>query len=392
MALISSHGVHVLTLSVGLIVSCCAQNACLERLILHDRRGGSLVTFIQYFSVVIIEGVTNGANFWKHRQIPLWIFFLVSIVITFINKANNTALTWGISVALSTLYRSCTVAMSVLVGMAFFGNTYSKWQIFGALSITVGIIMCTFGDYHFQLHQSNVDVEARKRNKGSCGHLDSNAGAISCFATSLLCRISTIDSWEHDEWKDEGKLEWMAGLLLITSGLFAGVMLGHFQDRIYRTYANKVTGEKPYQEFFFFNHAFSLPMILGIDYNRFRQQLRTWIWDSPVQLAWYIPYLNIQLQLSELSILMLGCVIFQYGCAKSAYALSASTSTVALNIVLTTRKACTILFSVFWFGTRFTFWQWLGSAMVLIGALVYSLASQNTKEKEIIKNDTYKTE
>lgn len=52
------------------------------------------------------------------------------------------------------------------------------------------------------------------------------------------------------------------------------------------------------------------------------------------------------------------------------------TSSVSTNLVLTVRKAMSLLFSIWWFGNGYNFQLGLGSVLVFVGGILFTLSSK----------------
>lgn len=105
----------IVSASLGVIVFCWFQNACFEQILQYDTNAGALVTFFQFLFLVIVETLKLSAKKSK-RVIPVWVYVAYSAAYVAINKANNAALHIGVSLPMSTLYRSFSVAASVACG------------------------------------------------------------------------------------------------------------------------------------------------------------------------------------------------------------------------------------------------------------------------------------
>ena len=118
----------------------------------------------------------------------------------------------------------------------------------------------------------------------------------------------------------------------------------------------------------FYSHLFSLPAFIFVApdvLHHFR--LLASLPPSPLPL----PFLAHSLRPSLLSVLGLN-LLFQLLCIRGVYMLTTNTNTLTCSLVLTLRKLLSLLLSVSYFGNRFSPYQWMGTAMVFAGVLVYS--------------------
>lgn len=125
----------------------------------------------------------------------------------------------------------------------------------------------------------------------------------------------------------------------------------------------------------FYLHAMSLPLMFSMDYQTFSDQIRQWVV--------YGPQVELGLPVSKILLLVIGCVVGNYLGVRCVYAVSAMTSSVALNILLTTRKALTIVSSMILHGNVFCLEQWIGAIIVFVGAFLYATDKPESKEKKI---------
>lgn len=335
----------MLRLCVLLIASCCIQNVCFEMILSFNNRSGSLISFAQFISVVFIELLRRVQDKCWNRTVPMYVYMVIAVLLVGANKANNMALALGISMPLFTLYRSSAVVLSVLMGYVVFEKRYAKLQVVGALVVSMGIYICIVSD----------DADVKNTEKVEC-----KASGMPCVEGLML---------EENSIPLQSKVY---GILLILGSLVLSALLGHLQDIVYAKYS--VNGVKPHKEFMLYLHVLSLPLMLGMDRKAFVGYFYEWC-TSATFLGVPIPLLLVFLS-----------IVANYACIRCIYTLSAKTSTVALNIVLTTRKACTIAISAWMEGTSFNHSQCIGSILVFGGAFAYGIASQSndksTKKKE----------
>lgn len=57
-------------------------------------------------------------------------------------------------------------------------------------------------------------------------------------------------------------------------------------------------------------------------------------------------------------------------------------SSVSTNLVLTTRKALSLCFSVWWFGSGWNTQLGIGAAMVFVGSLLFTVAGDKKRTKD----------
>merc|ERR1719161_950042 len=113
-----------------------------------DPKSGNLLTLTE-FGVVLVQSIPGRLNrelrlrpllaSWSShvQHAVLWISMSVLV---------NYAFAFNISVPIHTLFRSCNVIASVLLGWLLFGQRYSLRQLLCICVITVGIFLGSIGD------------------------------------------------------------------------------------------------------------------------------------------------------------------------------------------------------------------------------------------------------
>jgi len=147
---------------------------------------------------------------------------------------------------------------------------------------------------------------------------------------------------------------YLIGISMLTmSSLLTGV-LGILQELTYRKYG------PCWREGVFYTHFLSLPIFLFLVPD-IKQGLGSLSTQSGTFTA-SGPY-----------IVMAANLITQLICVSGVNRLSSQVSSVSTNLVLTTRKAISLCFSVWWFENGWNTQLGLGAAMVFVGSLLFTL-------------------
>jgi len=179
------------------------------------------------------------------------------------------------------------------------------------------------------------------------------AQITSVFLVSIGVILTTL-SRPGGPWNSSTKdlEQYIIGITMLTiSSLLTGV-LGMLQELTYRKYG------PCWREGVFYTHFLSLPIFLFLVPD-IRQGLGSL---STPSLSYSGPY-----------IIMAANLITQLICVSGVNRLSSCVSSVSTNLVLTTRKAISLCFSVWWFETGWNAQLGVGATMVFVGSLLFTL-------------------
>jgi len=295
---------------------CITSIVCLEFLFGHDTACGNLVSFTDFFFVLLscIPGQTersrgtlrlkpriaSGAAHAIHAG--LWV--TMSILV-------NYAYAFDVSVPIHTLFRSCNIISSVLLGYLFFKKTYSARELCCVAAVSVGLFLATVGEW-----------EVRIGDKG-----------LFLVGVGVLTVVLMLQAW-----------------------------LGHMQHRFYERYA--LTGAKRSEladEFLFYSHAASLlPMVLMS--GHIRHHLGVLLATKPLAQLPGVPAGIVWLLLNLLT---------QAVCIKGVFYLSANYSPLTVNLTLSVRKFVSVMLSVVLFGNPWGTKHVVASVLIFGGVFLY---------------------
>jgi len=146
--------------------------------------------------------------------------------------------------------------------------------------------------------------------------------------------------------------QYIIGISMLTISLLLTGVLGMLQELTYRKYG------PCWREGVFYTHFLSLPIFLFLVPD-IKQGLGSL---STPSSSFSSPY-----------IILAGNLITQLICVSGVNRLSSQVSSVSTNLVLTTRKAISLCFSVWWFGNGWNTQLGVGAAMVFVGSLLFTL-------------------
>ncbi|KAF4716372.1 hypothetical protein FOZ62_022785 [Perkinsus olseni] len=251
---------------------------------------------------------------WRHHALHAGLWLSMTILV-------NVVFDFNIAVPIHTLFRSCNIVSSVVVGYYFFNTLYTKAEIFATYMITLGIFLGSIGDMK--------------------------------TITSNCC---TGPPWESAN-GEAAATRWSIGIGILTAVLFIQAFLGHIQDRYYRMYSSSTVSRKALaDEFMLYSHIAALLPMAFLSSNLKEH------WDILVATTPAFTLFNIQIPIGILMVLLNN--ITQSVCISGVFALSASCSPLTVNITLSARKFLTVMVSIYWFSNP---WTWMHSiALVLV--------------------------
>jgi len=380
-----------------ILLGCSANVISLELITSRDKGAGNLVTCAQ-FLYLATEGFIQQFD-WsslqlRPRRIPIQRYLHLTLLFVFASILNNAALGFNISVPVHTVFRSAGMAATITVGYLAYGKSYPIRQVLSCLVICVGIVVLTFADANarslkeccgatpsFNINNSTTNnvitpVEPSSQSSDQTTSPDSSS-LISVISNvlplwlgigPLLTSILTTATASFID------VRWLFGVAMLAAGLFLLAMLGHEQEKTYRTHGRE------WREMMFYTHAFSLPCFLPFA-SDIIHHIRLWF-DPPMRVALTLPLIGTTVSFS-LFVCLLANLITQSICFKGVSMLTAHTSTLTTTLALTTRKLLSMLLSIIYFQNAFTSQHWMGACMVFAGIAAYSLQGKRSSQVQI---------
>lgn len=254
---------------------------------------------------------------------------------------NNMAYDYQISQPLHMVFRSSSLAVSLLLGFVAFKKSYNRAQVLGVIVVTAGIFATTFADARIDCGPNGCSAVSWWDLKGSLAEI---AGGFS-----------------------EKK---MTGIFLMVSGLVLSSLLGHLQSWGYELFKKKDVDEA-----MFFQHFFSIFLFAPLA-TSLGEHARLWSASEPYLFG--IPWLWFN---------VIGNLVTQYICIRGVYLLIGTSGPVTATLVLTCRKFVSLILSIVLFSNPWTNAHWIGSALVFGGTLIYSLEDGSSQKKLDQKKD-----
>ncbi|KAI0653434.1 UAA transporter family-domain-containing protein [Cubamyces menziesii] len=316
------------TLILSLVFGgCCANVWSYEQLLKMDAHIGTTLTFSQMLFITA-QSLPSFLFFpkgsrvprLKPRHVPLRDWALQVLVLTSGSLLNNWVFAFSVPLTVQIVFRSAGLAVSMLLGYAVLKKRYSIAQVAAVAFVSAGVVLAT------------------------------------------LSRPATPKASSSPP--DVGR--YTIGVVMLAVSLLLTGILGVFQERTYTKYGPH------WKEGVFYTHCLSLPIFLLFipDLKRGFGGLSDPRTLSPETLSTFgslssiIPYA------------ILGAnMLTQLACVSGVNQLTSHVSSVSTNLVLTTRKALSLCFSVWWFGNGWNAQLGLGAGMVFLGSLLYTFVS-----------------
>lgn len=339
--LLGSNGYFAPVLIFDLVVlifgGCCSNVLILEEITRSKPHSASLLTLSQHLLVTLITvysqlellpsrkakklSVFHRLGL-KKPKVPFYHWAFMVILFFFSSQLNNMALGFQISMPLHIIFRSGTVVVSMLLGLALLRKVYSVEEVTGVLLVSAGVIISTLA---------------------SSGYSSKHGDSYDELNNSTVPTVLGVPSF-------------VFGITFLLVSMFISAGLGIYQQFTYQRYG------KQWQEGLFYIHTLGLPLFLLFASDIKAQVLE--IRDSPRQWG-----------------LLLANAITQYFCISGVHRLSAVTSALTLNVMLTVRKFLSLALSVYLFGNVWTVNHTVGACSVLLGTFLFFIGATNAQKK-----------
>ncbi|TFY72023.1 hypothetical protein EVG20_g1005 [Dentipellis fragilis] len=300
----------IVTLVLG---GCCSNVWAYEALLRMEPRIGSALTFCQMLFITLQQLPSHLS--WtplprlKPRQVPLSRWLLQVIVFATGSLLNNWVYAFHVPLTVQIVFRSAGLAVSMLFGRLLLKKQYSFRQVLAVTLVSSGVILATL---------------SRPSPKAA------SASPLS----------------------GENVSQYALGIAMLTASLFFTGILGILQEQTYQKYG------PCWREGVFYTHALSLPAFLFL-IPQVKYGLNSLSEASNGDIP--LPYL-----------ILAGNLLSQLVCVSGVNQLTSRISSVSTQVVLTTRKAISLVFSVWWFGSGWNIQLGMGASMVFIGSLWYT--------------------
>jgi len=299
------------------LFGCCSAVICLELLIQEDPGVGHLVTFCA-FLFISADGLLNELQLGRKKlQVPVTEWIKIVIIFFIVNVINNASFKFNIAMPLYMIFRSGSLTASLITEKLVLGRQHSTLKHLAVTLITLGIMMYTYAS-----------------------------------SKQVPDTISILD--------------WIAGVVMLTTSLILSARMGIYQEQIYSKYGSH------HREALFFTHFLPLPGFIFMATD-IKEHFNITISSPPSELF----------SIPRMIVFLLGNILSQYVCARSIFQLSSHYSSLTITMLLTLRKFVSIIISVSFLGNIFTAWHWVGTVLVFAGTSIFSYDIQRVCIKKI---------
>ncbi|EPQ59680.1 UAA transporter [Gloeophyllum trabeum ATCC 11539] len=381
---------------LGLIFGGCCSNALtLEQLTSLYPDSGHIITFAQYL-LVSLRGLPNLVSVTypskdtgllhyvpiphlKRPRIPLRAYIIQVVLFLFVSILNNMAFAYKIPMPVHIIFRSGGLVVSMCLGWLVMGRKYTLTQVLSVLLVTAGVIITTYS-------------ASQTKNPSKSG-------------STLNTTTASTDT-----------LTYFTGIAILALALLCSGFLGLAQDRMYSKYTRpsapekteRKADEKPqWQESMFYLHFLAMPMFwfvredLGAQLASVASGPRIQVNLDPTASNLLVlppPLSNttapgspspasptsLSVPVGLLSLVL--TTITSLVCISGVHRLTARVSSLTVTLVLTVRKAVSLMISVLFFkagkGQADMTMMWLGAALVGVGTVGYTIGGSTGKKIE----------
>lgn len=311
---------------------CMSSIVFMEYVLKGDQNAGNFINATE-FVFVLVQSIPGRleARTWRPRCLKASWSSHAQHALLWVSMSTlaNYVFAFNISVPIHTLFRSCNVIASLILGRLFFAHVYSVKQVACVIVITIGIFLASIGD------------------------------ASKFWASTTCADCGHVPKWHMSS---DALGTWTLGIgMLVCVQLFQAT-LGHTQAIFYRRFQDKATRNELADEYLFTSHVASLLMIVVLWEDICRSAklaaatpiLSPWV-PVPRRLAWMV--------LNNLT---------QLACIKGVFRLSAHYSPLTVNIALSVRKFLSVVVSATWFGNPWTGLHSIATLAIFGGVFAYS--------------------
>jgi UDP-xylose/UDP-N-acetylglucosamine transporter B4 len=231
-------------------------------------------------------------------------------------------------------------------------SRYDINKIFGVISVTIGITIVTF-----------IEGQNKASLPSTCPTCDPLGNSSTNLESQVLFNSEFVT--------------WATGIGLLFFALILSSVLGFYQEWMYAAHGNN------WREGIFWTHLLGLTAFIPFIYSG--DLLSHWenLWQSPTYRLFDIDFI-IPCQIVYYFINL----FTQYLCIYGVYMLTGTAGTLTCTLTITIRKFASLLFSIYFFGHKFTAIHWFGTFLVFIGGTFYGFLKLDTwfirKNKEKI--------
>ncbi|KAF9242927.1 UAA transporter [Melanogaster broomeanus] len=290
----------------------------------------------------------------RKRRVPLLPYFIQVALFFALSTLNNAAFAYDIPMTVHIVFRSGGMIVNMALGWLFAKKRYTPRQVVSVLIVTVGIILTT--------------LSASKPN-------------------SRTSRPQVADVSLYTQ-----------GISILSLALLLSGFLGLIQDWVFARYIKPTEAQTvsdplaqpSWQENMFYLHSLALPLFY-FSKDSIRIELTRMSASPPISLS-SIPHVDAYLSkgldgfspsLPSIILYLLLNTATQLFCVVGVNRLTGRVTSLTVTLILTVRKAVSLLLSVAVYGGQGNAMMWTGAGLVFLGTLGYSTGSRaKVKDKK----------
>ncbi|KAF8841288.1 UAA transporter [Paxillus ammoniavirescens] len=364
---------------------CCSNAITLERITSENPHSGVLVTFFQFFIVSLYalpsqftfsipvkaiktNGLTdstkkaNGGHERLHSIIPTrttwlprlrkrrvpFLPYIIQVALFFaLSTLNNAAFAYDIPMSVHIVFRSGGMIINMALGWLLVKKRYTPRQVVSVLVVTIGIVLTTL----------------------SASKSKSRASSPQTTDVSLYAQ----------------------GISILSLALLLSGFLGLIQDWVFARYFKPTEAQAvsdpltqpSWQESMFYIHSLALPLFyfskdsITTELMRMSASPPISLSSSPLVEVWLSKGLdNFSLPLPSMLFYLFLNTATQLFCVIGVNRLTGRVTSLTVTLILTVRKAVSLLLSVAVYGGQGNAKMWAGAALVFLGTIGYSTGSR----------------
>eukprot|EP01102_Stenamoeba_stenopodia_P002900 TRINITY_DN127_c0_g1_i1.p1 TRINITY_DN127_c0_g1~~TRINITY_DN127_c0_g1_i1.p1 ORF type:complete len:387 (-),score=86.36 TRINITY_DN127_c0_g1_i1:125-1285(-) len=305
----------------------CAQSLTLEYIVVRDPGCGSTITFFQFLCVAI-SGARQYIEVDESRKKGIFGYYLKPRKIPLKYHIACVTLSWLAAVVAAAAYNyKISVPLHMIVKSSIL-----------LVNMCIGVLLL--------------------RRRYSLGEVISVVILTSGVLLSTLASLPPGAELNGFDFSSGDLGTWLLGLVILGSSIVCTGLLGVLQDFSYKKYG------KHWEEIMFYAHFLGLALFITVAPDIFNHATK-WTGDM-----WLFLLFN---------------AVTSFVAIRGTYELISLTSSLTGTLTITVRKFFVLILSVLLFKNDFTWVNWLGATLVLVGSILYTLYSARAAANEAKK-------
>ena len=367
----------------------------LELVTTHNPRAGSLITFAQFLIVAVLgikkriivlpdripQGDVKKLSLFdriprirpRPLAVPISRWLVQVILFLGVSSLNNAAFGYRVPMAVHIVFRSGGLVVNMILGWLVMGRRYRLLQVIAVILISVGIGAATASG-------------AKPSPNVSSGEASYTEFSIGISMLSLALVLSTFLGFSQESTYGKYGRHWEEGMFLLhflALPMFAFMKNDLVQQIRFANASERISLVEPV-------HAFFKAIVARYPLSPENALSQLALYSIAGLRTLPHPPLS-SLTIPSFWIPLLLNVVTQFICVSGVNRLTSRVSSLTVTLVLSLRKAVSLIISVVIIGRSSGSVQlWGGSAAVLIGTVLYTLGRGGTIKEDEHKADNRK--